>query len=50
MMNYTIIKYNRFKSDPLIARKSFRTGTNMLPAVTGAFVLGFSSIVTGINF
>jgi len=29
---------------------SFRTGTNMLPAVTGAFVLGFSSIVTGINF
>lgn len=29
---------------------SFRTGTNMLPAVTGAFVLGFSSIATGINF
>jgi len=29
---------------------SFKTGTNMLPAVTGAFVLGFSSIVTGINF
>jgi len=29
---------------------SFKTGTNMLPAVTGAFVLGFSSILTGINF
>ncbi|MFA8434487.1 MAG: cbb3-type cytochrome c oxidase subunit I [Marinifilaceae bacterium] len=29
---------------------SFRTGTNMLPAVTGAFILGFSSILTGLNF
>lgn len=29
---------------------SFRTGMNMLPAVTGAFILGFSSIATGINF
>lgn len=29
---------------------SFRTGTNMLPAVMGAFVLGFSSILTGLNF
>ncbi|MDE5420850.1 cbb3-type cytochrome c oxidase subunit I [Ancylomarina sp. DW003] len=29
---------------------SFKTGTNMLPAVLGAFILGFSSIVTGINF
>ena len=29
---------------------SFKTGTNMLPAVLGAFVLGFSSIVTGLNF
>ena len=29
---------------------SFRTAGNMLPAVMGAFVIGFSSIVTGINF
>lgn len=29
---------------------SFRTTTNMLPAVVGAFVLGFSSILTGLNF
>jgi len=29
---------------------SFRTDTNMLPAILGAFILGFSSIVTGINF
>ena len=29
---------------------SFRTGTNMLPAIFGAFVLGFSSILTGLNF
>ncbi|MEZ5070579.1 MAG: cbb3-type cytochrome c oxidase subunit I [Bacteroidales bacterium] len=29
---------------------SFKTGTNMLPAVLGAFVLGFSSILTGLNF
>ena len=29
---------------------SFKTGTNMLPAVTGAFILGFSSILTGLNF
>ncbi|SMO70426.1 cytochrome c oxidase subunit 1 [Saccharicrinis carchari] len=29
---------------------SFKTGTNMLPAVLGAFILGFSSILTGINF
>lgn len=29
---------------------SFRTGTNMLPAVLGAFILGFSSILTGLNF
>ncbi|MBP7849429.1 MAG: cbb3-type cytochrome c oxidase subunit I [Lentimicrobiaceae bacterium] len=29
---------------------SFQTGTNMLPAVLGAFVLGFSSILTGLNF
>ena len=29
---------------------SFRTPTNMLPAVVGAFVLGFSSILTGLNF
>jgi cytochrome c oxidase subunit 1 len=29
---------------------SFRTAGNMLPAVTGAFVLGFSTIITGINF
>lgn len=29
---------------------SFRTGTNMLPAVMGAFILGFSSILTGLNF
>jgi len=29
---------------------SFRTTTNMLPAVLGAFILGFSSILTGLNF
>jgi len=29
---------------------SFKTGTNMLPAVLAAFVLGFSSILTGLNF
>ena len=29
---------------------SFKTGTNLLPAVFGAFVLGFSSILTGLNF
>ncbi len=29
---------------------SFKTSTNMLPAVMGAFVLGFSSILTGLNF
>jgi cytochrome c oxidase subunit 1 len=29
---------------------SFKTSTNMLPAVLGAFVLGFSSILTGLNF
>ncbi|MFN8208300.1 MAG: cytochrome c oxidase subunit I [Bacteroidales bacterium] len=29
---------------------SFKTQTNVLPAVLGAFVLGFSSILTGINF
>lgn len=29
---------------------SFKTPTNMLPAVTGAFILGFSSILTGLNF
>lgn len=29
---------------------SFKTTTNMLPAVTGAFILGFSSILTGLNF
>jgi cytochrome c oxidase subunit 1 len=29
---------------------SFRTTGNMLPAVLGAFVLGFSSILTGLNF
>lgn len=29
---------------------SFKTSTNMLPAVIGAFTLGFSSILTGLNF
>jgi len=29
---------------------SFKTAGNMLPAVFGAFVLGFSSILTGLNF
>ncbi|HZY26203.1 MAG TPA: cbb3-type cytochrome c oxidase subunit I [Bacteroidales bacterium] len=29
---------------------SFKTTSNMLPAVFGAFVLGFSSILTGLNF
>ncbi len=29
---------------------SFKTSTNMLPAILGAFVLGFSSILTGLNF
>ena len=29
---------------------SFKTSTDMLPAVLGAFILGFSSILTGLNF
>ncbi|WP_321289267.1 cbb3-type cytochrome c oxidase subunit I [uncultured Sunxiuqinia sp.] len=29
---------------------SFKSGANMLPAIFGAFVLGFSSILTGLNF
>ncbi len=29
---------------------SFKTGANLLPAIFGAFVLGFSSILTGLNF
>jgi cytochrome c oxidase subunit 1 len=29
---------------------SVTTNTNVLPAVTGAFILGFSSILTGLNF
>lgn len=29
---------------------SFRTAGSMIPAVFGAFVLGFSTIITGINF
>ena len=29
---------------------SFKSGTNLLPAVFGAFVLGLSSILTGLNF
>lgn len=29
---------------------SFRTAGNMIPAVFGAFLLGFSSILTGLNF
>lgn len=29
---------------------SFRTAGSMLPAVFGAFILGFSTIITGINF
>jgi len=29
---------------------SFKTSTNMLPAVLGAFTLGFASILTGLNF
>jgi cytochrome c oxidase subunit I len=29
---------------------SFKTTTNMLPAVLGAFTLGFASILTGLNF
>jgi cytochrome c oxidase subunit 1 len=29
---------------------SFRTAGNMLPAVLGAFILGFSSVLTGLNF
>jgi cytochrome c oxidase subunit 1 len=29
---------------------SFKTGTNLLPAIFGAFILGFSSILTGLNF
>ncbi|MEI6576180.1 MAG: cytochrome c oxidase subunit I [Bacteroidota bacterium] len=29
---------------------SFKTTTNMLPMVMGAFLLGFSSILTGLNF
>ncbi len=29
---------------------SFKSGTNLLPAIFGAFILGFSSILTGLNF
>lgn len=29
---------------------SVRTGTNVIPALTAAFILGFSSILTGVNF
>ena len=29
---------------------SIRTGTNVLPAMIAAFILGFSSILTGLNF
>lgn len=29
---------------------SFKTSTTMLPAIIGAFILGFSSILTGLNF
>jgi cytochrome c oxidase subunit 1 len=29
---------------------SFRTQSNVLPALIGAFILGFSSILTGLNF
>jgi cytochrome c oxidase subunit 1 len=29
---------------------SFRTAGNMIPAVSGAFLLGFSSVLTGLNF
>ena len=29
---------------------SIRTGTNVLPALMAAFILGFSSILTGLNF
>jgi cytochrome c oxidase subunit 1 len=29
---------------------SIRTGTNVLPALVAAFILGFSSILTGLNF
>jgi cytochrome c oxidase subunit I len=29
---------------------SIRTTSNVLPALTGAFILGFSSILTGLNF
>lgn len=29
---------------------SVRTGTNVVPALTAAFILGFSSILTGLNF
>lgn len=29
---------------------SFKTQSNVLPAVLGAFILGFSSILTGLNF
>ncbi len=29
---------------------SIRTGTNVIPALSAAFILGFSSILTGLNF
>jgi cytochrome c oxidase subunit 1 len=29
---------------------SFKVASNILPAITGAFILGFSSILTGLNF
>ena len=52
-----IVVYSQFFGDgppdtgwTFYAPYSFKTTTNMLPAVLGAFVLGFSSILTGLNF
>ncbi|MFP4059687.1 MAG: cytochrome c oxidase subunit I [Bacteroidota bacterium] len=52
-----IVLYSQFFGDgppdtgwTFYAPYSFKTTTNMLPAVLGAFVLGFSSILTGLNF
>ncbi len=57
MLGATVVLSSQFMGDgppdtgwTFYAPYSFRTTTNMLPAVLGAFILGFSSILTGLNF
>ena len=57
MSGVTMVVISQFAGDQapdtgwtFYAPYSFRTAGNMLPAVFGAFLLGFSSILTGLNF